>query len=139
MKPLLCLVFAAFPILGGFSQDISQPDRSPSVFELSSDMVMFGAPSTRLFLGWQKDVNALVHLGFDALVDHADVRRSDRTLLRIATLAAFSGASLLVNRAFSLTAHDQAHMEAARAIGASQVLLVGVSDLQEMSVWEFFI
>ena len=60
-------------------------------------------------------------------------------MARIGTIAAFAGASLIVNRAFSLTAHDQSHMDAAKAIGSSRVSLVRESDGQEMSVWEFFI
>jgi hypothetical protein len=60
--------------------------------------------------------------------------------LRFGVLALFTGASYIVNQAFSLTAHDEGHMEAARAIGASDVSLVRSNNYaQEMSIWEFFL
>ena len=54
-------------------------------------------------------------------------------------LAVFSFSGFVVNRAFSLTAHDTSHMEAARAIGASSVGLVRESNGEAMGIGEFFL
>jgi hypothetical protein len=105
--------------------------------QLENPMLMFDAPSTRLFLGWQSAANTLLQAGLVGVSDMIHVNPAADGLLRAATLALFTGAGLIVNQAFSLTAHDQSHMEAARAIGATNIGLVRSSG-QSMSLWQFF-
>jgi hypothetical protein len=100
--------------------------------ELTSDMVVFNAPTAGMFLGWQRNANALAQFGFDAEMNVANLRRPDRPLGRLGVFALFSGASLVVNWAFSLTAHDEAHLDAARSIGATSAYLVSVSGGQSL-------
>ena len=114
------------------------PSYRTAVFQLDSSMIRFDAPSTSLFLGWQSDAHALLHLGLDGVTAVIHITPAADTLLRAGTLALFSGAGLIVSQAFSLTAHDQSHMEAASAIGATDVGLVRSSNGQPMSIWEFF-
>lgn len=102
-------------------------------------MVNLSSHSTRFFFGWQHGVNALMRLGLDAVSDSFGQGASAQKLLRAGALALFTGAGLIVNHAFSLTAHDEGHMEAATAIGASYVALVRVDNGQEMSIGEFFL
>jgi hypothetical protein len=102
-------------------------------------MVMFGSPSTRLFLGWQWNANALVQIGFDMTSDSLNLQRPNREMLRLGVLTLFTGAEYVVNWAFSLTAHDVSHLEAARAIGGTGVSLVRGMNGPEMSIWEFFL
>jgi hypothetical protein len=137
----MCLLCAVSPARDARAQDARppEPERHPVIFQLSSDMVMFGSPPTRLFLGWQGNVNALLQLGFDGVSDHFDLRSPGKAFYRLGVLAVFTGAGYIVNQAFSVTAHDDAHMEAARAIGASDVGLVGESGGPAMSIWEFFL
>jgi hypothetical protein len=101
-------------------------------------MVMFGSPNTSLFLGWQRNANALLQVGLEGVSDYFDLHDSGTALSRLAVLAVFSGAGYVVNQAFSLTAHDARHMDTARAIGATGVSLVRISNGREMSIWEFF-
>lgn len=75
----------------------------------------------------------------DAVSESFGQGASAQKLLRAGALALFTGAGLIVNHAFSLTAHDEGHMEAATAIGASYVALVRVDNGQEMSIGEFFL
>jgi len=102
-------------------------------------MVMFGLPSMRLFFGWQENANALFQLGLDSVSDYFDLHRPGKELFRFGVLSLFAGAGYIVNQAFSLTAHDERHMETARSIGAWGVSLVRTSNGQEMSIWEFLL
>jgi hypothetical protein len=95
---------------------------------------MFDSPPTRLFLGWQWNANALFQIGLDSVSDYFDLHRSGKELFRFGVLTLFTGAGFIVNHAFSLTAHDESHIEAARAIGASGVSLVRSSNGQEMGI-----
>jgi hypothetical protein len=139
MKVFLCLFLIACAFWKGYAQEVSGADHNTPLFELNTDMLEFDAPSTRLFLGWQRNVNAMFQLGLDGVSGYFDLHRTDRNLLRFGVLSFFTGASSIVNRAFSLTAHDESHMQAARAIGASSVSLVRDSSGQEMNIWEFFL
>ncbi|HVP18936.1 MAG TPA: hypothetical protein VMU36_08050 [Spirochaetia bacterium] len=134
MKAILTLCLAACSFCDIYAQEVPGPERS--AIELDTDMAMFAAPSTSFFLGWQRDVNALFQIGLDGL--SGCFGGHDRRLLRFGMLTLFTGASLIANRAFSLTAHDESHMEAARAIGASGVSLARETNSREMSIWEFF-
>src|SRR5271157_533707 len=135
-----CLFLAAGTYRNCYAQDTRGPDGRELLLELNTDMVMFASPSTRLFLGWQYDANALFQVGMDRVSDHFDLHGSGKEFPRLVVLTLFTGASYVVNQAFSLTAHDEGHMEAARAIGASDVFLVRTNNYgQEMSIWEFFL
>ena len=101
-------------------------------------MVRFDSPSASFFLDWQTNANNLFRLGLDNLSDYLDLHSQGKELARIAVLTLFTGTSYVVNQAFSLTAHDERHMEAAIGIGASSVSLVRSDNFQEMSIWEFF-
>jgi hypothetical protein len=135
----ICMVLAFCASRSGYAQDTGGPHRPKLPLQLNTDMVMFSSPSTRLFLGWQEDTNALLQLGLDGILDCADLRRPGKELLRAGALALFTGAGYIVNQAFSLTAHDESHMEAARAIGATSVTLLSNSSGQEMNIFEFFL
>ena len=124
MRVFLCLLLTFCALWKGGAQEVSATDHRSPVFELNTDMPEFDAPSTRLFLGWQRNVNALFQLGLDGVSGYLDPHRPDQALPRFGVLSLFTGVSLIVNGAFSLTAHDESHMEAARAIGASSVSLV---------------
>ena len=144
MKKLLavlatCLLLGTFASTNGNAQDTRVPDHRLLYFPLNTDMVMFDSPSTRLFLGWQRNTNTLFQIGLDSVSQYFDLHRSGQELIRFGVLTLFTGAGLIVNQAFSLTAHDESHMEAARAIGASGVSLVRSSNGQEMGIWEFFL
>jgi hypothetical protein len=117
----------------------AEASRVPVTLELNTDMVLFSDPSSRFFLGWQHDVNALFQAGFDGVTGFFELRKTDRWLERLGVLAVFSGASLVANRAFSLTAHDASHMEAARAVGATSVGLVREDNGRPMGIGEFFL
>ena len=108
-------------------------------FELDSDMLRFDAPSAAFFMGWQGTMNALFAAGLDGASGVLGLNAPDRWFGRSALLAAFSGAGVVSSRAFSITAHDARHMEAARAIGSSSVGLVRSDNGQDMTIWEFFI
>lgn len=101
-------------------------------------MVRFDAPSAEFFLDWQTNTNSLLQLGFDGASELLDLRDPGKVFLRIAVLAFFTGTGAIVDQAFALTAHDARHMEAARAIGATDVGLVRSDNLQDMSIGEFF-
>jgi hypothetical protein len=135
---MTCVCFAVFSTQYGYAQDTQGPDHHESLFQLNSDMVRFDSPSPRLFFGWQRNANTLIQIGFDSASDYFDLRRSGTWALRLAFLTVFVGASCVVNQAFSLTAHDVRHMEAARATGAAGVCLVRNFDGPELSIWEFF-
>ena len=111
-----------------------------AALELSTDMLRFDQPSTRLFLGWHRDVNALFRAGFDGAADLLDLRRPGQVMERLGLLAVFAASNAVASRAFSITAHDQAHMEAALAIGASRAYLVHSADPSvEMGIGEFLL
>lgn len=135
----MLLFLATCASRNAFAQDTREPDHSVLFFQLSTDMVMLNAPSTRLFLGWQWNANTLFQIGLDSAIGYFDLHRSGQELFRFGVLTLFTGAGLIVNRAFSLTAHDESHMEVARAIGATRVSLVRSSDGQEMGIGEFFL
>ena len=139
MKVFLCLFLASCAFSRGYAQEVSGTDHRTPVFELNTDMPAFDAPSTRLFLGWQRNVNALFQLGLDGVSGYLDPHSPDQALPRFGVLSLFTGVSLIVNGAFSLTAHDESHMEAARAIGASGVSLVREGSGEKMSIGEFFL
>jgi hypothetical protein len=135
-----CL-FLAFVVCENVrAQDKPALDSRGSVFQLNTDMVMFGSATASLFLGWQQNANALFQLGLDDTLDYFDLRRPGQELSRFGVLALFTGAGYIVNQAFSLTAHDERHMDTARAFGWTGVRLVRSSDtFVDMSVWEFFL
>jgi hypothetical protein len=137
--PRLLLVSVA--CLGAFAPRLcAQASGGGLVLEMSTDMVRVDAPSTRLFLGWHRDVNALFRAGMDGAGNLLDLGGPEKKIERLALLSAFVAANAVASRAFSITAHDQAHMEAALATGASRAYLVRSSDpAQEMSVWEFLL
>ena len=140
MKATICMLIALCCVaMNGYPQNAQEPVRATSLFELNTAMVAFGAPSTQLILGWQADVNTLFQDGMDGVEGYFDLRHPGQELLRSGALALFTGVSLIVNRAFSLTAHDQNHMEAALAIGASSVGLVRADTFQSLSLGEFFL
>jgi hypothetical protein len=134
-----CFLFAACAAANGYADDARSSNHRGALFQVSTDMVMFGSPSTSLFLGWQQDANALLRVGLDGVADHFDLLGPGSELSRFFTLAAFAGAGYVVNQAFSLTAHDERHMDAARALGATGVTLVRIDSGQEMTVWQFLL
>ena len=129
-----CLLAAALAPGNGCAQEAPGPAHRNLIFPIDTSMVMFGSPTTRFFLGWQQDANAAFQLGLDGVVSWLDLWGPHKELQRFAVLAVFSGAGLIVNQAFSLTAHDESHLEAARAIGATNVMLVRSSDNQQMGI-----
>jgi hypothetical protein len=134
---ILLLATALVP-MGGWSQDaMTAPARLP--LTLGTDMVSFMQPSSRFFIGWQDNAIGGLQRGFDAVNDLYRPRGLPGALYRVGVLGVFSAAGLLVGQAFSLTAHDAAHMEAARAIGATNVGLVRATDMAPMDIWEFFL
>jgi hypothetical protein len=142
MKKLLqllaiCAVFVFCAFDKGYAQGAPGQDRPSHSLRVDTDMAMFCSPSTRFFLGWQEDADALFQWGLDGILDRSDLRRPGKELFRVGALALLAGTGYVVSQAFSLTAHDESHMEAARAIGASSVSLQS-NDGQEMSVWQFF-
>jgi hypothetical protein len=138
MKVVLCLVITAFASAVAWPLDGPGADRRPVGFELSTEMLRFDTPTTELILGWQRDANALFQLGLDATTGALGLLGPGRQLERAAVLAAFTAAGLVVNQAFSLTAHDERHMETARSIGSSDVYLVRDSG-EWMSLGQFFV
>ncbi len=138
MKVLFCLLLATWVLPQAHSQSLETPGSNPAVFELSTDMLRFDAPTAEFFLGWQRDVNSAFQAGLDALSGPLDLNRPDRGLERAGMLALFTGVSLVVNQGFSLTAHDQRHMDTARSIGSTGVGLVSNSGAP-MSIWQFFV
>lgn len=144
MKVLPCLAALALALPaaapGLHAQAADGPSRPPLSLELSTDMVRFDQPGTRLFLGWHRDLNELFRAGLDASTDALALRRPGAGLPRLALLAAFAGANAVASRAFSITAHDAAHMEAAIAVGATRAWLVRSTDTsQEMGIGEFLL
>ena len=137
MRRLVCFLLATCALDNGFPP-AGAAEGSPAVLEISTDMLQLQEPRTELVLGWQQDINAGFHLGLDAVTRGFALEGPDRLPQRAAALAAFSGVSLIVNQAFSLTAHDERHMEAARAIGSSDVSLVSNSG-KPMSLGLFFL
>ena len=134
---------AALCLLLGISalgaQEAARDPRAHTL-ELGTDMLRFDQPSTRLFLGWHRDVNALFRAGLDGTTVLLDLRRPGPWIERLGLLAVFAATNAAASRAFSITAHDQAHMEAALAIGASRAYLVHTSDPSvEMGIWEFLL
>ncbi len=138
MKVLLCIALAWCALPRAWSEAETQAPRQPAVFELSSEMLRFSDPPTELFLDWQRDANSGLHAGLDALEAAWQLDAPDRQLERAGLLSAFTGAGLIINQAFSLTAHDVRHMEAARAIGGTNVGLVTPAGAS-MSIWQFFL
>jgi hypothetical protein len=134
---LLFLVFTSLPGSGGV---FAQPGGMGPVLEMNTDMVRLDAPSTRLFLGLQDDTDALFRIGLQRTAGLLGLDRGEMRIGRLGLLAVFAGVNAVANRAFSITAHDQAHMEAALAVGAPRAWLVRSSDQsQEMSIWEFLL
>ena len=124
----------------GPAQGLGTAQELGTVLELSTDMLRFDQPSSRLFLGWHRDLNAMLQAGLDGSEDLLAFHGQGKGLQRLGLLAVFAAADAVASRAFSLTAHDAAHMEAAFAIGASRAYLVHTSDPSvEMSVGEFFL
>jgi len=113
--------------------------KSRTLFELNSDMIMFANPTSKLVTGWQNNFNALLQTGFDAGCDVLDLKDSGRKLERTGYLLVFMGVSIFFNNGFSLTAHDLAHMETARAIGGSNIKLTKHESSAEISVLYFFL
>ncbi len=144
MNVLRCLATLALALPaaapGLHAQAADAPSRPPLSLELSTDMLRFDQPGTRLFLGWHRDLNELFRAGLDASTDALALRRPGAALPRLALLAVFAGANTVARRAFSITAHDAAHMEAALAIGATRAWLVRSTDTsQEMGIGEFLL
>jgi hypothetical protein len=134
-----CFLLAASAAAVGHAGDLPSSDHRGAPFQMSTDMLMFGSPSTALFLGWQQDANALLRAGLDGVASYFDLLGPGRELSRFFTLAVFAGAGLVVNQAFSLTAHDERHMDTARALGATGVTLVRSDSGQEMTIWQFLL
>jgi hypothetical protein len=148
LKTAICLLLVVSSCSRAPAQDVVEAGKAvdardgpggTAVLELTTDMTMFASPPTSFLLGWQRNVNTLLRMGLDGVTGALDLRRSDKVLARLGVLAVFTGTSLIVNRAFSLTAHDISHMEAARAIGATSVSLVTVDTNQVMGIGEFFL
>jgi hypothetical protein len=135
----LCLAGISAVSASEASAQDAEASRIPAALELNTDMMMFSGPSSRFFLGWQRNVNVLFQAGLDGVTGFFELRNPDRWFERLGVLAVFSGASLAANRAFSLTAHDASHMEAARTIGATSVGLVREDNGQPMGIGEFFL
>ena len=107
---------------------------------MNTDMLRLDAPSSRLFLGLQRDLDALFRIGLEGTADLLGLGRAERAVGRFGLLAVFAGVNAVASRAFSITAHDAAHMEAALAVGASRAWMVRSSDPgQEMGIWEFLL
>jgi hypothetical protein len=140
IKPLLLItcIILAVSARSICAQEAQGQLHHELVFRYDSAMLMFNSPSTRLFVGWQSNANAVLQLGLEGVSGSIHFNPAADGLLRFGVLAIFSGAGLVVSQAFSLTAHDQAHMEAARAIGASGIGLLRTNNGQPMSIWEFF-
>ena len=129
---ILCVILAFGASAPGFTQ-------AASPLELDSDMLRFDGLSASFWMGWQDAATSLFALGLDGASGALGFRDPDRWIGRVALLAAFAGAGTVVSRAFSITAHDARHMEAARAIGSSSVGLVRSDNGQPMTIGEFFI
>ncbi|HET6451266.1 MAG TPA: hypothetical protein VFI08_08140 [Spirochaetia bacterium] len=127
-----CAPGQAFPEAAG-------PDRVTAVVEISIDMVELADPTTETFLAWQRDINAGFLLGLDGATKAFALEGPGRILERALLFSLLTDASLIVNQAFSLTAHDSRHMEAARAIGSPSVYLVSNATGQRMGIWQFFL
>lgn len=140
---VLCLLALAAAVSAAAQEGALTAAARPDArldLELGTDMLRFDQPSSRLFLGWHRDFNALLRAGLDGSTDLLDLRGPGRGVPRLALLAVFAGADAVASRAFSITAHDAAHMEAALAIGAARAWLVRASDQsQEMGIGEFFL
>ena len=140
LKMLLILIISigASQRMGAQAVEPATGARHPR-FELSSDMFGFDAPSTQLFLGWQRNMNSMLQIGLDRLSGCLDQSRPESWIWRLSLLGAFSAVSTVANRAFSITAHDVHHLEAARAIGATTAKMVRSDNGSDMSIWEFFL
>ena len=140
LKVLLCLIIStsACQLVCAQSVGPATGTHHPR-FELSSDMLGFDAPATRLFFGWQGNMNSLLQIGLDGLSSFLDPSRPESWIWRFSLLGVFSAVSTVANRAFSITAHDVHHLEAARAIGASTAKMVRSDNGRDMSIWEFFL
>ncbi|HUI69789.1 MAG TPA: hypothetical protein VL354_04660 [Spirochaetia bacterium] len=140
MKVLPCLILALCELPTGWAQASPGAERRPARFELSTEMLRFSEPSTELFLGWQRNVNSGIQVGMDALSGSLGLDQPDQQLARGGLLAVASGVSYVVNDAFSVTAHDQRHIETARANGATSAgLVVGDSNRAPLGIWLFFL
>jgi len=107
---------------------------------MNTDILRLDAPSSRLFLALQDDLDALFRIGLEGTADLLGLDRAEGTVGRVGLLAVFAGVNAVASRALSLTAHDAAHLEAALAVGASRAWLVHSNDPgQEMSIWEFLL
>jgi hypothetical protein len=136
---VLCAVLAACGSPGSSAQDAGVQPRSRASFLLDTDMLRFDAPSGDFFIGWHQVMYTLCEVGLDGVTDSLHLDGPDQWPWRAGILAAFSGAETVASRAFSITAHDARHMEAARAIGASPVGLVTNDTGQDMTIWQFFV
>jgi hypothetical protein len=140
LKVLLCLVISTSVCQLGRAQAVEPATGTHhSRFELSPDMFGFDAPSTHLFFGWQRNMNSLLQIGLDGVSGFLDQGRTESWIWRLSLLGGFSAVSTVANRAFSITAHDVHHLEAARAIGASTAKMVRSDNGRDMSIWEFFL
>jgi hypothetical protein len=136
---VLCAVLAACGSPGGSAQDAElRPPSRPS-FVLDTDMLRFDAPSSSFFIGWHRVMYTLGEAGLDGVTGSLHLDGPEQWPWRVGILAAFEGAETVASRAFSITAHDARHMQAARAIGASPVGLVQSDTGQDMTIWQFFI
>lgn len=134
-----CLLLGACSTAPGHAGGFPSSDHRGALLQVSTDMLMVSAPSTSLFLGWQQGANALFRAGLDGVASSFDLLGPGKEVSRFFTLAVFAGASLVVNQAFSLTAHDEGHIDTARSLGATGVSLVRIDNGQEMAVWQFLL
>jgi hypothetical protein len=140
MALLLCVFLAASAAHNGFTQVAEpHPDSHRLSFELDSDMLRFDALSASFWMDWQRTTDTLFAVGLDGASGALGLNNQDRWFGRFTLLAAFSAAGTVASRAFSITAHDARHMEAARAIGSSSVGLVRSDNGQSMTIGEFFL
>lgn len=135
----LCIVVGVFHGEKVAAQQNPPTQRVPARFVVTGDMVNFASPSSYMFIGWMTNANCLIQIGFDATSNILRLQRPERYLSRVGVAALFGSVSLLVDRAFSLTAHDAAHMDAARSIGSTYVALVTPNAEAEMSIWDFLL
>ena len=137
---LLCVMLAFSVSTRGFTEAAeTAPDSHRFSYELNSDMLRFDGLSAAFWMGWQAAATSLFAVGLDGASAAFGLNGPDQWFGRCALLAAFSAAGAVSSRAFSITAHDARHMEAARAIGSSSVGLVRSDNGKAMTIGEFFI
>lgn len=107
-------------------------------FELNTDMFRIASPTSRMFMAYQMDVNALVQKGFNLSFLYLGFNSEEQVMGRTGLLLLFSSASIFLNRGFSLTVHDLSHLESARSIGASEAYLKDRVTGRRMSIADFF-